>query len=88
MHLADCTLGVVGAGSIGSEVARRARAFGMTVVAVDPQFRYALLSSRLEIPMRLRCENISADAPPVPPKFVAADAVVLDQASPSQYSPS
>jgi phosphoglycerate dehydrogenase-like enzyme len=37
LHLADCTLGVVGAGSIGSEVARRARAFGMTVFAVDPQ---------------------------------------------------
>jgi phosphoglycerate dehydrogenase-like enzyme len=38
-HLADCTLGVVGAGAIGSEVARRSRAFGMTVLAVDPQSR-------------------------------------------------
>lgn len=37
VHLADCTLGVVGAGAIGSEVARRSRAFGMTVLAVDPQ---------------------------------------------------
>ncbi len=36
LHLADCTLGVVGLGSIGQEVARRARAFGMKVVAVDP----------------------------------------------------
>lgn len=36
-HLADCTLGVVGAGAIGSEVARRARDFGMTVLAVDPR---------------------------------------------------
>jgi phosphoglycerate dehydrogenase-like enzyme len=36
-HLADCTLGVVGAGAIGSEVARRARAFAMKVLAVDPQ---------------------------------------------------
>lgn len=35
-HLADCTLGIVGAGQIGSEIARRARAFGMTIVAVDP----------------------------------------------------
>lgn len=35
-HLADDTLGVVGAGQIGSEVARRAHALGMRVVAVDP----------------------------------------------------
>lgn len=38
-HLADCTLGVVGAGAIGSEIARRARAFGMSVLAVDPRTR-------------------------------------------------
>lgn len=30
------TLGLVGAGRIGGEVARRARAFGMTVIAYDP----------------------------------------------------
>ena len=34
--LADCTLGVVGLGGIGSETARRGLAFGMRVVAVDP----------------------------------------------------
>ena len=35
-HLADETLGVVGLGSIGGEIARRACAFGMRVIAVDP----------------------------------------------------
>jgi phosphoglycerate dehydrogenase-like enzyme len=35
-HLADMTLGIVGLGSIGAEVARRGLAFGMRVIAVDP----------------------------------------------------
>lgn len=35
-HLADDTLGIVGLGSIGMEIATRARAFGMRVVALDP----------------------------------------------------
>lgn len=35
-HLADATMGIVGLGQIGSEIARRASAFGMRVVAVDP----------------------------------------------------
>lgn len=38
-HLADATLGIVGVGEIGSEIARRARAFGMTVRGIDPQRR-------------------------------------------------
>jgi phosphoglycerate dehydrogenase-like enzyme len=36
-HLADQTLGVVGFGAIGEEVARRARSFGMRVIAIDPR---------------------------------------------------
>jgi phosphoglycerate dehydrogenase-like enzyme len=35
-HLADQTMGVVGLGAIGSEIARRAHAFSMRVLAVDP----------------------------------------------------
>lgn len=38
-HLADCTLGVIGAGEIGREVLRRAAAFGMSLRAVDPVCR-------------------------------------------------
>ena len=39
VHLSDCTMGVVGTGAIGAEVCRRAAAFGMHVVGVDPVCR-------------------------------------------------
>ena len=37
IQLSDSTLGMVGLGSIGAEVARRGLAFGMRVLAVDPK---------------------------------------------------
>ncbi|MFN7920695.1 MAG: D-2-hydroxyacid dehydrogenase [Bryobacteraceae bacterium] len=37
MHLADQTMGIVGLGAIGLETKRRAEAFGMRVIAVDPR---------------------------------------------------
>ena len=36
MHLSDCTIGIVGVGAIGAEIARRASAFGMKILGVDP----------------------------------------------------
>jgi phosphoglycerate dehydrogenase-like enzyme len=39
LHLSDCTLGVVGVGNIGSEICRRAAAFGMRILGVDPRCR-------------------------------------------------
>ena len=36
LHMSDCTLGVIGLGAIGAEIARRGLSFGMRVVAVDP----------------------------------------------------
>jgi phosphoglycerate dehydrogenase-like enzyme len=50
LHLADATLGVVGLGAIGGEVAERALAFGMRVVAVDP--------------VRTSAEGVAAVRPP------------------------
>jgi len=35
-HLSDCSLGVIGVGNIGSEILRRASAFGMKLFGVDP----------------------------------------------------
>jgi phosphoglycerate dehydrogenase-like enzyme len=35
-HLGDQTMGIVGFGAIGAEIGKRAEAFGMTVIAVDP----------------------------------------------------
>jgi phosphoglycerate dehydrogenase-like enzyme len=37
LTLGDCTLGVVGLGGIGAEVARRGLAFGMRVLGMDPK---------------------------------------------------
>lgn len=39
IHLADSTIGIVGVGGIGAEVARRAAAFGMRIVGIDPVAR-------------------------------------------------
>ena len=47
-HLADCSLGIVGVGEIGREIARRAAAFGMTIRGVDPHPR-AIDGVRAEI---------------------------------------
>ncbi|TWT60068.1 putative 2-hydroxyacid dehydrogenase [Rubinisphaera italica] len=36
-HLSDCTMGIVGVGEIGREIAKRAHAFGMKLFGVDPK---------------------------------------------------
>ncbi|MCB0217111.1 MAG: hydroxyacid dehydrogenase [Caldilineae bacterium] len=59
------TLGLLGAGHIGSEVARRALAFGMTVIAHDPFLdRHPLAELVPSLPDFLgRCDYISIHTP-------------------------
>jgi phosphoglycerate dehydrogenase-like enzyme len=41
LHLDGMTMGIVGFGAIGAEIGRRAQAFGIKLIAVDPQPREA-----------------------------------------------
>ncbi len=65
-HLGDQTLGIVGLGAIGTEIARRAGAFGMTVIAVDPVNPAAWPMDRL--PELLAASDYVAIAAPHTPK--------------------
>jgi len=39
-HLSDCTMGLIGVGHIGAEILRRASAFRMKLIGVDPKTRH------------------------------------------------
>lgn len=52
-HLSDLTMGIVGLGSIGGEIARRAAAFGMRTIAVDPLAQQPPEVSQLWRPQQL-----------------------------------
>jgi phosphoglycerate dehydrogenase-like enzyme len=72
-HLGDLTLGIVGLGSIGSEIARRAGAFGMRVLAVDPQAKsappeVAVLWSPAQLDLLLRDSDYVVIAAPHTPR--------------------
>lgn len=74
LTLGDCTLGVIGMGGIGEEVARRGIAFGMEVLAVDPRAPAAPPGVALFRPERLNavlplCDFVVIAAPHTPETF-------------------
>jgi phosphoglycerate dehydrogenase-like enzyme len=75
-HLADATLGIVGLGAIGHEISRRAAAFGMRVVAVDPRSmdrppEVSALWSVQELPQLLGQSDFVVIAAPHTPQTAA-----------------
>ncbi|MEI7688369.1 MAG: D-2-hydroxyacid dehydrogenase [Planctomycetota bacterium] len=74
LSLGDCTLGVVGLGGIGAEVARRGLNFGMKVLAVDPIAKDAPAGVTLHRPNELdrvlgQCDFVVIAAPHTPETF-------------------
>src|SRR5262249_34895469 len=93
IFLPDATMGVVGLGAIGSEVARRALAFGMTVRAVDrfpdrtkPPEGVKPVEGIDRLPELLRASHFAVIAAPHPPEPERLfDAVPLAQLRPDAY---
>lgn len=90
VQLAGKTLGLVGLGRIGSEVARRARAFGMAVLAYDPYVtadRAAQLGAQLaELDELLaRSDFVSLHCPLTPKTRHLIDAERLKRMRPTAY---
>ena len=83
-HLGDQTMGIVGLGAIGSEIGRRASAFGMQVIAVDPVNPAAWPMERL--PGLLAASDYVAIAAPHTPKTAHLfGAAQFAQMKPSAY---
>lgn len=92
IFLPECTLGLVGLGGIGAEIARRARAFGMTVHAVDRFPDRADASSVQSVWGMERLADLLAAsdfvviaAPHTPETERLFDASVLGSMKPSSY---
>jgi phosphoglycerate dehydrogenase-like enzyme len=84
LHLADHSVGIIGLGSIGGEIRRRAEAFGMTVRAVDPANPAAWPMSRLD-ELLAQCDFVVIAAPHTPQTEKMFRAPLIGRMKPSGY---
>jgi len=84
LHLSDQTLGIVGLGAIGTELAKRASAFGMTVIAVDPVNPEAWPMERLD-DLLGASDFVAICAPHTPKSKGMFDAALLARMKRSAY---
>lgn len=90
VELRGKTLGLIGAGRIGSEVAVRGRAFGMTVIAFDPYLSGAR-ADELQVEMvdldeiLERADFVSIHVPLTPETRAILGVNALEQMKPSAY---
>lgn len=91
IHLPDATLGVVGAGAIGSEICRRAAAFGMRVIAIDPAQRSVpgIVDEVWPIErlndLLAQCDFVVIAAPHTPETYKLFDRQRLQRMKPTAY---
>ncbi len=83
-HLSDLTMGIVGLGAIGNEVARRAEAFGMNTIAVDPVNPVAWPMEQLPALLEVS-DYVVICAPHTPRTERMFNAAVLAQMRPTAY---
>lgn len=88
--VADCTLGVLGLGGIGMEIARRGLAFGMKVIGLDPQVTSAPAGLTLLPPDRLDDLLAQSDffviaAPHTPETYKLINRARLKRMKPTAY---
>lgn len=88
--LGDCTLGIVGYGGIGHEVARRGLVCGMRVVALDPKAEETDLPVEVWRPERLdellgQSDFVVIAAPHTPETFKLFNRARIQRMKPSAY---
>jgi len=83
-HLGDQTMGIVGFGGIGAEIGKRAAAFGMKVIAVDPVNPAAWPMDKLP-ELLAASDYVTIAAPHTPKTAHLFEAAQLARMKPSAY---